>query len=390
MSRLVALLLAASALQDAPSLKSFDDEMAAFLKKQGAPGGSLAVVKDGRLVCAKGYGLADVDEKKAAAPESLFRIASVSKPVTAVAVLALVQKSRLDLEAKAFALLGLKPGEKGDPRLAEITVRHLLHHTGGWDRDKSGDPMFQSVEIAEAEGKAPPADAAAIIRAMLGRPLDFDPGTRHAYSNFGYCVLGRILEKVTGESYEAAVKKLVLEPMGITRMRLGRSLLKDRAKDEVRYTQPNSKAARSVFSDERDVPWPYGGFCIEAMDAHGGWIASAVDLARFASSLGKVLDATSIATMFERPAGLKPTVAYYGCGWMVRPVGDKGGLNTWHSGSLPGTNTLLVRRHDGLTWVALFNQRSKGDGEIDGALHRAADAVTEWPKEDLFPRYVTK
>ena len=386
MSRTLAgLALLLSAL--APQAESFDSAMTAFMKKSGAPGGAIAVVKDGRLVYAKGYGLADVDGKVAAEPTSLFRIASVSKPVTAVAVFALAQKGKLDLDAKAFALLGLKPGEKGDPRLAGITVRQLLHHTGGWDRDKSGDPMFQSVEIAEADGKAPPADAAAIIRAMLSRPLDFDPGTRHAYSNFGYCVLGRVLEKVAGETYEACVKKTVLEPMGISRMRTGRSLLEHRAKDEARYYQPNSKAARSVFSDERDVPWPYGGFCIEAMDAHGGWIASAVDLARFASSLDKVLDAKSIETMFERPAGLKPTAAYYGCGWMVRPVGDKGKANTWHSGSLPGTNTLLVRRHDGLTWVALFNQRSKGDSEIDPALHKAADAVAEWPKEDLFPKF---
>jgi CubicO group peptidase (beta-lactamase class C family) len=370
-----------------PQQGSFDAAMAAFMKKNGAPGGALAVVKDGRLALAKGYGRADVDEPTPVEPTSLFRIASLSKPITAVAVLALAQKGTLDLDGKAFALLELKPPEKGDPRLADITVRHLLHHTAGWDRDRSGDPMFQSIEIAEAEGSAPPADARAIIRWMMGRPLDFDPGTRHAYSNFGYCVLGRILEKVSGESYESHVKKAVLEPMGITRMRLGRSLLKDRAEGEVRYAQPNTRAARSVFGGERDVPWPYGGFCIEAMDAHGGWIASAVDLARFASSLEKVLEAKSVETMFERPPGLGAPPAYYACGWMVRPVGDKPGRNAWHAGSLPGTNALLVRRQDGLAWAALFNQRSKGDGEIETALHQAADAVTEWPKEDLFPRY---
>jgi CubicO group peptidase (beta-lactamase class C family) len=382
----LALLLSAASSREG----KFDAAMTAFMGKSGAPGGALAVVKDGRLAFAKGYGLADVDERTAAEPTSLFRIASLSKPITAVAVLALAQKGKLDLDGRAFALLELKPAEKGDPRLAEITVRHLLHHSAGWDRDRSGDPMFQSIEIAEAQGSAPPADARAIIRWMMGRPLDFDPGARHAYSNFGYCVLGRILEKVSGESYESHVKKAVLEPMGITRMRLGRSLLQDRAKDEARYAQPDAKAARSVFGGGRDVPWPYGGFCLEAMDAHGGWIASAVDLVRFASSLDKVLDAKSIDTLFERPPGLKPAPAYYACGWMVRPVGDRGGMNAWHSGSLPGTHSLLVRRHDGLVWAALFNQRSKGDGEIELALHAAADAVTEWPKEDLFPLYPGK
>jgi CubicO group peptidase (beta-lactamase class C family) len=385
MTRLALLVL----LTVAPRLDAFDAAMAAFMKDHGAPGGALAVVKDGRLVYAKGYGWADVDGKAAVTPESLFRIASVSKPVTAVAILALVRHGKLDLDAKAFALLGLKPGENGDPRLADVTVRHLLHHTGGWDRAQSGDPMFLSVEIAEAAGDAPPADANAVIRWMMGRRLDFDPGARHAYSNFGYCVLGRILEKVSGEPYETHVRKAVLEPMGITRMRLGKSLLKDRAEGEVRYYQPKATAERSVFGrdGEKGVPWPYGGFFIEAMDAHGGWIASAVDLARFASSLEKVLDAKSLETMLERPPGLKEAPAYYAGGWMVRPVGKEGRANTWHGGSLPGTNTLLVRRHDGLTWVALFNQRSKGDAELDPALHRAADAVAEWPKDDLFPRY---
>lgn len=82
--------------------------------------------------------------------------------------------------------------------------------------------------------------------------------------------------------------------------------------------------------------------------------------------------------------------AYYACGWNVRPVGTAGKFNAWHTGSLPGTYTLLVRRWDGLSWAALFNQRSLDhktrDAAIDPALHRAAAAVEKWPTEDLFPR----
>ena len=375
-----------AAPQEAPPLGSFDDAMDAFMRKRGVPGGALAVVRDGRLVYAKGYGWADAEGKVPVSPTSLFRIASISKPVTAVAALALAARGKLDLDAPAFGLLGLRPGEKGDPRLAAVTVRQLLHHTGGWDRAR-GDPMFKPVEIAGAAGKPPPADPDAILRWMLDRPLDFEPGSRHVYSNFGYCVLGRVLEKVSGEPYGACVRKAVLEPMGISRMRLGRSLPEDRAADEVRYYQPG-KGVRPVFArvEEKEVPVPYGGFCLEAMDAHGGWLASAVDLARFASSLERVLDAKGIGTLFEPPPGLEAGDVWYGCGWMVRCVGG-GKRNTWHGGSLPGTHTLLVRRHDGLAWVVLFNQRSPTDGEIDPALHRAADAVREWPREDLFPRY---
>lgn len=375
-------------VEQAASLRSFDDAMEAHLKEYKIPGGALAVVRDGRLVYAKGFGLADLEARKPVEADALFRIASISKPITAVAVLRLVQDGKLDLDARAFALLGLKP-EKADPRLAEITVRHLLQHTGGWDREKSGDPMFMPFKIAEELRVSIPPDASAIIRYMAQRPLDFDPGTRHAYSNFGYCVLGRILEKLTGESYEEHVRKAILAPMGITRMRLGKSLLEGRAEGEVRYYPLLGSPARPVFESakEGEVPWPYGGFCLEAMDAHGGWLASAVDLVRFASSLDKVLDAKSLETMVARPDRLKRDAAYYGCGWMVRPVGGDGKRNTWHSGSLPGTSTLLVHRHDGLIWAALFNDRARGEAMIDPALHRAADAVTEWPAGDLFDKF---
>ena len=148
---------------------------------------------------------------------------------------------------------------------------------------------------------------------------------------------------------------------------------------------------------------PYTGFCLEAMDSHGAWLASAVDLVRFAAALDDPARTTWLppaarsliyeppaAPVSRRPNGsLKPV--YYACGWDVRPVGQDGRANYWHAGSLPGTSTLLVRRHDGLAWAVLFNQRSTDpklpDGAIDGALHEAADAVAEWPEGDLFGKY---
>ncbi|HZE96338.1 MAG TPA: serine hydrolase domain-containing protein [Planctomycetota bacterium] len=373
-------------LQDAAPLRPFDDAMEAQLREYRIPGGALAVVRDGRLILAKGYGLADVDAKTPVDAASLFRIASISKPVTAVAVLRLVQEGRLDLDAKAFGLLELKP-EGADGRLAQITIRQLLQHTGGWDREKSGDPMFRPFDIASEAGVAPPPGPAVIMEFVAKRRLDFDPGARHAYSNFGYCVLGRVIEKVSGQPYEDYVRKTVLTPMGITRMRLGKTLLDQRAEGEVRYYPVTGLQARPVFAaiPEKQVPWPYGGFYLEAMDAHGGWLASASDLVRFVVSLDKVLDAKTQATMLARPPGLDPVSAYYyACGWMVRPMGKEGRMNVWHNGSLPGTSTLLVRRHDGLVWAALFNDRSRGEGKIDPALHIAADAVKEWPTVDLF------
>jgi N-acyl-D-amino-acid deacylase len=384
--------------------EAFDREMTAFMSPRAVPGGSLAVIKNGRLVYARGYGLADREKGEPVRADSLFRIASISKPFTAVAIFRLIQTGRLELEAPAFEFLKLKPlsgqESEADPRLKEITIRHLLHHTAGWDRDQSGDPMFRSKEIARAAGVSAPANQEAIIRYMLGRKLDFDPGSRYAYSNFGYCVLGRVIEKASGMDYDRFVREEVLEPAGIRRMRLGASLEAGRVAGEVKYYSSNEGS--SVFPDQpKKVPEPYGEFCLEAMDSHGGWIASAVDLVRFAAAMGapgKLLKPELCAQLYEPPAAPVSrksdgalTSAYYGCGWDVRPIGKQGKANYWHFGSLPGTATLLVRRFDGLSWAIVFNQRSRDaklpDGAIDSALHRAADSVAEWPKEDLFEHY---
>ena len=385
--------------------EAFDREMQQFMKARNVPGGALAVVKDLRLVYTRGYGWADVEKKEPVRPESLFRIASVSKPFTAAGILKLVESGRLDLEARAFDILRLPPvlapRKWPDARLRHVTIRHLLHHTGGWDRDKSGDPMFQSSEIASAVGGPAPATPEEIIRYMLGRPLDFDSGSRYSYSNFGYCVLGRIIEKISGAGYEQFTRQKVLAPIGIERMRLGRTPEDARVGGEVKYYMPDRAQSSSVFPDVTgNVPVPYGGFCLESMDSHGGWLASAVDLARFAAALDdpkrdhwlkpktrQILVEPPAPPASRRPNGALGN-AFYGCGWMVRRLGGDGQANYWHNGSLPGTSTLLVRRFDGLSWAVLFNQRSndpkKPDGAIDPALHRAANAVTEWPGYNLF------
>lgn len=391
-----------------PPSVAFDKAMHQFMRERGVPGGSLAVVRDGRLVYAQGYGWADSAARERVRPDSLFRLASVSKPITAVTVLRLWEAGKLDLDSRVFELLDLGSqvpnGHTLDARWRQVTLRQLLQHTGGWDRDKSFDPMFRAVQIASALGEPAPASPRAVIRYMLGQQLDFDPGTRYAYSNFGYCLLGRVIEKVTGTTYETAVQREVLAPAGIRRMRVGASRAEGRAKGEVRYYQPSEAPAKSVFPDgPRQLPMPYGGFHLEAMDAHGGWIASAVDLARFAAALD-----TGRPAILLQPAGLQEMVAapappvsrtaegqladhWYGCGWLVRPVGAHGKVNTWHSGSLPGTATLLVRRADGLSYAALFNQRSRdsagGDAEIDPLLAKAARRVKDWPGGDLFGKW---
>jgi N-acyl-D-amino-acid deacylase len=382
--------------------QSFAKVIGPLMTKWSVPGGAVALVKDGELVMAEGYGLADKEGKVPATPQSLFRIASLSKPVTAVAVLKLFEEGLLSLDAKAFGILSdLQPPEGAtvDPRLQDITIRDLLQHSGGWDREASFDPMFKSREIAAAMGVPTPPDAETIIRYMMGQPLDFTPGTKYAYSNFGYCILGRVVERISGKSYGAQVQDSVLTAMGIGRMSLGRSLKADRAADEVvYYDYPGAPTTPSVFTEGGEsVPWPYGGFALESMDAHGGWIASVVDLMRFVTAVDglttrpDVLQKTTVDLMVARPGLPDWTTSdsYYALGWQIRPVGTS--ANWWHTGSLPGTTTILVRSYNGMAWTALFNMRpAAADGfinELDSALWAAVNGVTEWPMVDLFSSY---
>jgi N-acyl-D-amino-acid deacylase len=139
---------------------------------------ALAVTKENRLVVARGYGFADVAANEELAPDALFRIASLSKPITAVAIMKLREEGRLRLDELAFDILAdLWPDNPvfvGDARTRDVTVRMLLQHSGGWDRDTSFDPMFMSNTIAAEMGIGAPADAETIIRSrgLASRGLD--------------------------------------------------------------------------------------------------------------------------------------------------------------------------------------------------------------------------
>ncbi len=364
----------------------FDRVLPAFLDKHRVPGCAVAVAKGGEVIYARGFGFADVSSREPVTPQSLFRIASISKPITAVAILQLIEQGKLKLDDRVHELIQDEPllleDAKIDERQSQITIRQLLEHRGGWDRDKSFDGMFQSLRFADALGKPSPPDLHDIIRNMRGLPLDFEPGERYAYSNYGYCLLGRVIENITKQPYEAYVKKHVLAPLQITSMQIGGSLLEERVPQEVRYYDPS--LAGSVFEKERGQQRssPYGAFKLTVLDSHGGWLASATDLVKFASAFDDpakcpILKAESVAAMFSPPP-IKHGETYYALGWQVRPVGER--KTAWHTGSLPGTSTILIRRFDGLNVAVLFNSRISPTAqhltrELEGELHRALDEI---------------
>ena len=202
-----------------PGLEPFDAAMTRLIHEWDLAGGSLAVSHNGRLLLARGYGIADKATGAPVTPRTRFRLGSLSKPITAVAILKLVEEGKLRLDDPILPLLGdlVAPAQTvRDPRVRAITVRHLLQHTGGFDREASGDPMFmpRAAAALERQRATPPPTCAVILRNVLDGPLDFDPGAREAYSNFGYCILGRIIERVTGTPYVEFARSRLLEPAG--------------------------------------------------------------------------------------------------------------------------------------------------------------------------------
>jgi N-acyl-D-amino-acid deacylase len=375
-------------------LDGYDHLLASFMTLHEVPGVALAVTKDSRLVYARGFGYGDVERREPVQPASLFRIGSVAKSITAVAILQLVERGKLSLSDKVLDLLNLEPHldprANVDPRWQEVTVLHLLQHAGGWDRDKSPDPLGHPA-VAESLKIKPPATPEQVIRYMLGRPLDFDPGQRFAYSNFGYLVLGYLVRVVAKKPYEDYVRQEVLAPLGVTNMWPAAVAQNGRRPDEVRYYDPGSPGA------------PYAAYLDPAA---GGWLASAVDLVRFATAFDRpercpVLSAKSIRLMFAPPEGIlgheadgKAKLSYYGCGWYSVPVAHNGVNCPWHGGGLPGTTAVVARRyeHDGVNWVVLLNRFTGFEGEFLGnrlrnVLHDRTTKVRSWPTDDRFREF---
>jgi N-acyl-D-amino-acid deacylase len=394
------------------NLAPFDDLLTKFLKDNELPGAAVAVTRNGKLVYARGFGYSDVENKKAVQPAAPFRLASVSKPITAVGVMRLVDAGKVKLDDPVQKYVKLEPfvpeGGKPDGRWAKVTVRQCLQHTGGWDRDRKGgfDPIAFPGRIGREMKLPGPPTPDQIVRFMMGQPLDFDPGAKMVYSNLGYLLLGRVIEAVTGQKYGPWVKKNVLGPVGAAGMSLAKALPENRPGAEVKYYDSKKRTRPCLYPPRagQQVPLPDGAENIENFEAHGGWVGSAVDLVRFASAFdyGKkspLLSDDAVKHMWARPEGLaghddtgKPKAFYYGCGWDVRPVGNAGRANAWHTGLIAGTSALLVRRSDGLNWAVLFNTDAnpKGDqpaGLIDGPIRDAVDAVKRWPDADLFDRF---
>lgn len=374
-------------------LASLDTEMTNFMALRNIARGTLAVTRNGKLVFHHAYTWAPTNALPTQ-PTNLFRIASLSKQFTSVGVMQLLQAGKLGLDQPISNLLNLTI--VSDVRFRAVTIRQLLQHWGGWDRGISYDPMFRDSIISANLGRPLPTTPQMVIDYMKGQPLDHAPGASYAYSNFGYCLLGRIIEAVTGMTYEQFIQTSVLAPAGIWDMRCGKPLLADADPAEVDYDDPLRRIVLTVMGTNGPamVPIQYGGWNLTAMDAHGGWLATAADLVRFSSSFdvqtnSPLLPSQWIDTMWSKPPGVAGNPAtYYGAGWSVRPFGG-GTYNAWHDGALDGTFSYTVRRADGYCWAVIFNRRSVLSStpdyyNVDAEVNNVINSIASWPGYDLF------
>lgn len=376
-----------------------------FLTTYNIPGAAVAIAKDGRIVYNRGFGFSDIAKTIPVQPHNLFRLASVSKPVTGMAIMKLIENGQLTLDAKVFGPGGILENFPGiatanitDARIYNITIKHLLEHTAGWNRDVNCnpnptvpypyffagcDPIGFPLRVTMLTGTSNPVSKEALIKFLLERGLNFAPGTAYNYSNIGYLILGRVIEKITGLSYENYLKEHLFKPLGIFDIRNGKNLLADKQEREVEYTG-NGYTNLSVYNTGQQVPWEYGGFSVEAMDAHGGLIATASDMLKLLTAV----DGFNTKPDILQPATITQMVTpssvnqYYAKGFSVNPNN-----NWWHTGGLDGTATEIVRTSTGYTWMILLNKRNITNNNFYAALDnlgwQCLAATTTWPTHDL-------
>ncbi len=359
-----------------------------FMKNWDIKGASVAVARDGKLLYARGFGYASVPDSLPVEPYHRFRVASVSKLVTAVAVMKLQEQGKLSVSEKVFgpgAILDdtLFANPK-DPRVYDITVGHLLSHEAGWSQ-RYGDQMFMPEVIARSLDVPMPVDLKTIIRFALSKNLHFTPGTGQSYSNLGYSILGLVIEEASGVDYETFCRKEILEPIGIYDMAMGHNLPEAALPLEVSYYEvENNTLKPSIYGTGEMVMACRGGNDIETLGSAGGWVATAPDLMRLLLAIDgfeqpkDILAPESIEFMTDVYNGFAPV------GWRATlPNGT-----WWRTGSFSGTTAMMKRMPDGTAWVVLMNSSSWNGPEltsdIDQMMYRFLQKVNQWPETDLF------
>jgi CubicO group peptidase (beta-lactamase class C family) len=302
------------------------DALLARYQELGLLNGSALVADRGEIVIKKGYGLANMEWGIANTPDTKFRLGSITKQFTATLVMQLVEQGKLDLAAPITRYLPDYPARTGD----KVTIHHLLNHTSGIV-GYTELPSFG----ATVRNPYPPAKFADEFFAKLD--LLFEPGTKFSYNNSGYFLLGVILEKVTGQTYERLLRERIFAPLGMN----------DSGYDE---TQPLLSKRAAGYDKRFDGSYVNTSYIDMTQPYAGGSLYSTVDdLFRWDQAFytEKVLTATSKDRMFT------PGLSNYGYGWTITK--PNGVTTIAHGGGINGFNTLITRNPESKRVVVLLN-----------------------------------
>jgi D-alanyl-D-alanine carboxypeptidase len=321
----VVVLVSASAAAD-----EIDQLVETRLKRDNVPGTSIAVVRNGKVIKARGYGFADVENKVSATEHTVYQWASVTKQFTAGAILLLAHDGKVDLDGRVSRYYTNAPAS-----WSNITVRHLIHHTAGMKSYTGIRDFFKTIRKDYAHEE--------LIDLVRKMPLEFDPGEKWSYNNTAYYVLGLIIENVSGKTYNDFLTERIFKPAGMTTARLNEQfeIIPNRATG---YDGTTNKLVRAEFVSPTQ---PYSA---------GALVGTVLDLAKWDAALyGDEIFSSSIKAEMWKPAKLNNDEEVpYGFGWSVETV--RGRKCVSHSGGIHGFSTHIARFvDDKLTVIVLMN-----------------------------------
>ncbi len=374
-----------NSMSDFDLARNFDREVVNFMRRWELKGATFALMRNDSLLYAKGYGSA-TDSLDCDASHH-FRVASVSKLVTATAIMTLVERGALTLDSKVFGAEGILC----DPQFLDlqsssqklITVDHLLRHTAGFS-SPYGDPAFSNYSIARFLERDLPLTLDDMVLYATRNRIRTRPGGSYDYSNLGYMVLTKIIEKVTHQPYERYVQDSVLHPIGCYDFYIGQNFKEDRPEGEVDYFEVKEAVPVEAYDGSGRITMKSnGGNNVNLLGGAGGWVTTSTDLLRFVAAINGVagrediLSRESIATMTSLGQNQHPI------GWAsIR------GADWIRSGSMAGTSALIKRQGNGYTWVFISNSSAwigpRISNYISSHITRAISKVKRWPAQNLF------
>ena len=323
------------------------DEVLSAANKYHLFNGSVLVAENGKVIHKKGYGHANMEWNILNTPDTKFRLGSITKQFTAALILQLVDEGKVKLDGKLSDYLPAYRKDVGD----KVTIHQLLNHT-------SGIPSYTSVANFFANVSRNPFTVDDFVKQFASSDLEFEPGSKYSYNNSGYFLLGAIIEKVTGQSYDKALKSRILDPLGMknTGYDLHSPVIEKRAAGYERFGNGYRNAPYL------DMSIPY---------AAGSMYSTVDDLYLWDQALytDRVVSAQSKALMY------KPALADYAYGWVVNKAEFGNGApateRIMHGGGINGFNTLIIRYPQQKHLIVLLDNTSQGE-----SLDRLQDSIT--------------